>query len=214
MESFYPGYYKSAIRFAMPNRPTMRECLAVFTEYLNMLDRFSREDLKQIETYWEYFQIGKNKSLVSPGEVCHHIFFICKGAVKQVVEDQTGRYIIDFMTDGYFCTQLSSFLHERPAKDNLFCVKPTYGVRISLPNLRQLCHDVPAFAEFFRAMGEDELYRVIGRLTSFQATDARGRYDLLMRENSSVFNLFTMLDIANYLGIKPETLSRLRNEKG
>ena len=44
-----------------------------------------------------------------------------------------------------------------------------------------------------------------------QSLDANERFNLLMQQNSEVLNRFSMLDIANFLGIKPETLSRLRH---
>ena len=50
------------------------------------------------------------------------------------------------------------------------------------------------------------------RLTSFQSMDAKGRYELMLSQYPDVFEKFTMQDISNYMGIKAETLSRLKKE--
>ncbi|HPA35233.1 MAG TPA: hypothetical protein PLA16_02635 [Chitinophagales bacterium] len=51
------------------------------------------------------------------------------------------------------------------------------------------------------------------RISTFQSLDALGRYELLMKKKPSLFHRFSLQDISNYLGIKPETLSRLRSDK-
>jgi CRP-like cAMP-binding protein len=210
-----PGFpHQTNFVFSNPAKPTYPECLACFIDSLKHFSFLSAADLKGLDAYWEFFSLSKNKPFVLPGEHCPYIAFICKGAMKHFIDDANGRHYIDFKTDGYFCALIPCFLHEQKAKDGVISVKNTFGVKISLPNFKKLTSERPAFAELFRLLAEEETYRVVNRLISFQSTDARGRYELLLRQNSTVFNHFTMQDIANYLGIKPETMSRLRNEKG
>ena len=213
MSDFLYGGFIPEIKFNNPAKPTYKECLSCFTEYLKSVPFFSSNDWNNLEDYWEYFHLSKNNPIVLPGEICEHIVFICRGAVKHYTENISGKYIITFATEGYFCTAIPSFLNQAKAKDGLICVKSTFGLKISLPNYKKLSAEHPAFEQLFQKISEEELLRLVNRLTSFQSTDAKGRYDLLMQQNSSVFNHFTMLDISNYLGIKPETLSRLRSEK-
>lgn len=213
MKSLYAGIPLTNQKFNQPQRPNFRECIAVLTDHLRRFPGFSTADLEGLDRYWEYFQAAKNRSLADPGVICPYIYFICYGAVRQYADDEHGRHIIDLRTSGYFVSLFPSFMNQHAALGGLNTARGSFGLRLSLTGYRAMIHQRPAFVEFFRSMQEEETRRILGRLVSLQSLDARGRYELLKEENFTVFNHFTMLDIANYLGIKPETLSRLRNEK-
>lgn len=70
------------------------------------------------------------------------------------------------------------------------------------------------FAGFFQKLNNDLLYFFEQRLMALQSLDAKERYELTMKEDPHIFNRYSLQDIANFLGITPETLSRIRNGKG
>ena len=214
MVNILKGNYEPDVKFKNPSRPTYEESLVFFKAYLKKLPYMTPEDLENLDHYMEYFSMSKNHPIVLPGDICRYIVFICQGAVKHYTEDPKGKYIVSFSTKGYFCSALYSFLHEVESRDGLFCVENTIGLQISLPKFKQLKEKSPAFKRLFRDINYEGIVRMANRLKSFQTCDARGRYELLMEEHSSVFNHFSMQDISNYLGIKPESLSRLRRDKG
>jgi hypothetical protein len=206
---FYRDFTPSA-DFSKTNKPNYKECLEYFIQFLGNFSFFSMMDLQGLENYWEYSVLHKNDAIVLPGEVCNHIVFICKGAVKHFTGGLESPYIIEFATDCNFSSGLRSFKDQIKATDGFVCTKTTYGLKLSYIKYQQLIKDKPAFEKLFNLMSEKAMYTLVSRLASFQSMDAKGRYELMLSQHPDVFERFAMQDISNYLGIKAETLSRLK----
>lgn len=206
---FYRDFTPTA-SFLNPNKPSYKECLAYFVKFLQHFSFFSRDDLENLNEYWDYCIIKKNAPIVLPGEVCDQIVFICRGAVKHFTGTTDNQYIIEFATDCNFCAGLRSFVNQSNAQDGYICTKNTYGLSISYKKFQQLIKKRPVFGQMFNLLSEQAVSNIITRLSSFQSTDAKGRYELMLSQHPDVFNNFSMQDISNYLGIKAETLSRLK----
>lgn len=201
------------VKFFNPYKPTAKECFSYFIQYLAYFSFLTPNDLKDVEQYWEYYLLHKNQPLVLPGDVCEYIVFICKGAIKHYVLHNNNPVNIDFATDGHFCSGIRSFLNQSKAGDGFVCTQNTFCLRISYKKFKELIQEHPAFATLFEMLNEESTLRLMNRLASFQTMDAKGRYLLLKNENPDVFHRFTVQDISNYLGIKPETLCRLRKSE-
>jgi CRP-like cAMP-binding protein len=198
--------------FFNPYKPAYKECIDYFKNYLANYSYIDTSDVADLEKYWEYCTFKKNESLLLPGEVCNKIVFICKGYIKHFTDDKQGRHIINFHKHGEFCTTLPSFLNQAKALDGFISADMTYGLCLSFANFEALKINHPEFIILFHEISSSVNFSVMQRLNSFQTMDARGRYRQLITEHPEIFKHFTALDIANYLGIKPESLSRLKKE--
>ncbi len=201
------------VKFYNPYKPTAKECFSYFIQYLACFSFFAPNDLNDLEQYWEYCVLHKNQPLVLSGDVCEYIVFIYRGAIKHYVLHNNSPVNIDFATDGHFCSGVRSFLHQTKAGDGFVSTQNTFCLRISYKKFKELIQEHPAFATLFDMLNEEAMLRLMNRLASFQTMDAKGRYLLLKNEHPEVFNRFTVQDISNYLGIKPETLCRLRKSE-
>lgn len=138
------------------------------------------------------------------------IKFICKGSAKLFVDDDTGQHISAFYTEGDFINSISDFTQQLITKDVVTTIEPVYGMEITFENYLLLIQERPAFAMFFQLLLQEELEFFKHRVTEFQSLNAVGRYKLLLIGNPEAFNRFKVGDISNYLGIQPETMSRIR----
>ena len=200
------------IDFNFKNRPTHQESITYFTKFLENFSFFQKDDLIELEKYWSYCSYDRNKFIVTPGEVTEYLVFICKGAVRHFTEDKNGQHIINFTTDCNFILSLNSLKNQEKTIDGYVTSKDSHGLKISYKNYQQLIKTRPAFEQFFDLFAEKERLLLLNRLTSFQSADANERYLILLNEQPDVFDAFTMNDISNYLGINPETLSRLKKK--
>jgi CRP-like cAMP-binding protein len=139
--------------------------------------------------------------------------FICRGAAKYYMEDENGKYIISFLTEANHCAPIKSFYYHTKSDVGSVCTEDVYGIQISYEKFQQLIKERPAFDTLFNLLLQENMMFLKSRLKAFQSLDANERFNLLMKQSSEVLNRFSMLDIANYLGIKPETLSRLRRHE-
>jgi len=209
-------YYRSftpSVNFANTNKPSYKECVDYFVKFLSNFSFFNVSDLDDLDDYWEYYSVSKNKSIVLPNQPCESIIFICKGAVRHYTETNEGQYIIDFATDCNFTACLRSFTGNVKTNNGFVASQNTFGLKITRKNYELLIKKRPAFEQLINLFSEKAMVNVLNRLASFQSTDAKGRYELLLNEHPDVFESFTMNDISNYLGINPETLSRLKKKK-
>lgn len=193
-------------------KPTSVECYDYFKKYLIGFPYIKPEDLVQLDKYWDFVILKKDESIVLPGEVCQHIVFVNKGYVKHFTDDHSGRHVINFYTQGDFCAAIPSFLNEAPAVDGFTCTELTFGLKINLQKFKILLKERPVFKQLFNELYSHITSNILQRLNSFQKMDAKGRYNQLLISHPQIFNHFAAQDIANYLGIKPETLSRLKKE--
>jgi len=186
--------------------------MAYFKQFLSNFNFFSPEELSELENYWTYFSYPKNRIVVEPGKICSHISFICSGAVKHCAENKNEITIIEFISDCNFVAGFKSFIRQTPAQHRYICTKQTVGLQIAHEKRTQLKDEKPAFEKLFNLFTEKAILNIVDRLTSFQKQDARGRYELMLKQHPDVFLNFSMQDISNYLGIKAETLSRLKKD--
>lgn len=107
---------------------------------------------------------------------------------------------------------VSEVLGKTKAVDGFVCTKRTYGLKISYKNYHSLIRARPAFEQLLNLINDKANQNIRDRLTSFQSMDAKGRYELMLSQYPDVFEKFTMQDISNYMGIKAETLSRLKKK--
>lgn len=206
---FFPDYTPEP-SFAKPEKPTYHECISYYVDFLKHFSFFNQLDLNELDTYWDYCVLKKNTLFIEPNQKCDNMMFICKGAVKYYMEDEKGRYIMSFLTEANHCAPVKSFYHQTRSEIGAVCTEDVYGLQISYSKFQQLIKDRPAFEALFTLLIHENVMYLKNRLKTFQSLDAHERFILLMHERPEVLNRFSMLDIANYLGIKPETLSRLR----
>ncbi len=208
---YYPDYTPN-LKFIQTHKPTYAECIEYFKQFLSNFNFFSTDDLLGLEKYWTYFSYPKNMIVVNPGKICSHIFFICSGAVKHCAENKNDITIIEFITDCNFVAGLKSFIQQTPAQHRYTCTKQMVGLQITPEKWMLLKEEKPVFEKLFNLFTEKAILNIVDRLTSFQKLDAKGRYELMLKQHPDVFLNFSMQDISNYLGIKAETLSRLKKD--
>jgi CRP-like cAMP-binding protein len=208
---FYPELTPS-MKFATANKPTRRECIEYFTAFLSRFEQFSAVNLQELEPVLHYATWKRNETIFETGKSYEYMTFIVSGAVEFYTEDKNGKHIIGFLTDCNFCSPMKTFFDRLPSEEGVLCTEDTYGLQISLTDFISLIQR-PEFASFFQTLNGEVLQYFEQRLRAFQSLDAKDRYNALLKESPELFNRFPLQDIANFLGIKPETLSRIRKGK-
>lgn len=157
--------------------------------------------------------IVKNQFYLRPGQVNGEFIFIEHGALRVFRtapdgQDYTGWIAIAGQS---FC-DLSSFRHQRPTRLSVQALANTSLITLSHADMEHLYQYVPVWQAFGRKLWEDVSVNLIETIVSFQAESANVRYERLRRQRT-LLQAAPLKYIAEFLGITPHTLSRLRRRR-
>ncbi len=153
----------------------------------------------------------KKSILAEEGKVCKYIYFMVKGsAYSYILDTKAEKHAIQFALAGYWISDLYSFFTGRAGKYNIETLEPSEVLVLNKQNFERACDTIPVFNRFFRILIQNAYVSMQYRLARTNSEDAEFRY----REFSSLHPDFVQnipqYLIASYLGIKPQSLSRIR----
>lgn len=181
--------------------------------YFDNFVKLSDEEWKAFELCLTEETVLKKQLILSEGEVCDFTAFIVKGMFRFYRVIGGTDTITGFFFDGDFVTNYRSFLTGRPSDHFIEAMEDAVVHKINLHQLRSLYDKHQAIERLGRLIAE-KLYLIVAeRLDSFMFASPAERYQSLMERNSQLLQDVPQYMIASYLGVKPETLSRIRKRK-
>ncbi|HMQ75197.1 MAG TPA: Crp/Fnr family transcriptional regulator [Flavobacteriales bacterium] len=154
--------------------------------------------------------LAKGGVLLQDGEVCEHVWFIGRGLVRAYFLKDGEEITQQFFFEGSYTTDYESFLTRRPTQLHLEALEPTLLLALHREAMQRLYAADPGAERMGRRIAEEIFLSVSRRNRSFLLDSAEQRYLDLMRERPKVMQRVPQRHIASYLGVKPESLSRIR----
>ncbi|MBD2767065.1 Crp/Fnr family transcriptional regulator [Hymenobacter sp. BT664] len=201
--------------------PDPRSCrlhplrLAQLKHYVEQLVRPSPADYDLLLGRVQEQHYSRGTYMFEAGELCRHVFFITRGIARHFYRDGTTEGTTWFSLPGDVMTEPVTFLGLAPTPSvcSLIAATDVHAFQISRQHLTELYEYSPTWERFGRLVGEQYLLELSKRALSFQFKSARQRYDELLLTQPTLFKHVPLVQIASYLGMAPETLSRLRAER-
>lgn len=165
------------------------------------------------ETFYEISKLvtfKKKEFLVSEGKICKFIGIVESGIIKSFMQKEGIDYNNGFYLPNQFFSAYSSFSKQKAAVSNLQAMQETTVRIISFEQLNQLYDNSPLWYKFGKYIAEDFYYRKCNRETSLLQDSAIERYGAFIKTHPNIEQLIPQYEIASYLNIKPESLSRLK----
>jgi len=170
------------------------------------MDRFT----KMLKT--EY--LNKNDFFVKQGEYAKKIAFVNKGLLlAYTLNDKGNRRVAQIALDGYWTTDLFSFYSGKPS---LFTIQAQEDCELFVLNkssFNDVCSSILGIEKFFRLLAEEAYVYALNRIVNAYDKNALERYQALLQEQANINQRVKQKDIASYLGIEPQSLSRIINSK-
>ncbi len=157
----------------------------------------------------------KGQVLLRPGQTPPYAWFLGKGAARAyLLEEGKGEEVtLWFWLQGETMVALDSFCRQVPATFYLELLEESILYRLSFQEIEGMAARFPAFRRLERALVEKALFRITRHLLDRSRLPARARYEKLMQQAPQLFHRAPVKHIASYLGMFPDTLSRLRSAK-
>jgi CRP-like cAMP-binding protein len=158
-------------------------------------------------------KLRKKQYLLQEGDVSKYTAFVEKGMLRTFTVDEKGNEpILQFSMEGWWAADLYSFLTEEPSHYHIEAIEECELLLISKPSWDILLDKVPAFERYFRILIQNSLIATQRRLMSSMSETAEEKYTKLIDNFPGCLQRIPQHMIASYLGITPETLSRIRGQ--
>ncbi|GAB4012775.1 Crp/Fnr family transcriptional regulator [Spirosoma migulaei] len=158
-------------------------------------------------------QLMKGETLVQPGQLCRHIFFLQTGLIRSFYLKEGDERNVAFSVENSFLTDLKSLRNQEPSELTIQALEPSLVLKmakIDLINLYQQSHQIEALG---RKLVESFLEEQEEYASWFTLYSAKERYDLLIQKKPELIERLPLGQLASFLGIRRETLSRIRRLK-
>jgi CRP/FNR family transcriptional regulator, anaerobic regulatory protein len=155
--------------------------------------------------------VHKKTLVLKEGQLCRNISFVCNGALRAYHVDSEGKEsTIMFAVADWWITDMYCFINKLPAMLHIVAIEDSCILQLSKDDLDQLYISVPKFERFFRIIMQNAYIREQLRVIQNLSLPAAERYNLFLSKYPQVARLVTQKQIASYLGITPEFLSKIR----
>ena len=179
----------------------------------HLIDRLGKQpdNLDVVLAHFKPVHAKRNELLLTQGNVCRYCYFVAKGCIQVFVYDTAGNESTrDVVFENNWVTELNSFVQQVPAIENLRAIEPTDLLAISYEGFGQMMQTVPQFETVYRQIMELSYANSVFRINSFVAMDATERLQWLAEHRPKILARISNKIVASYLGISPETLSRVK----
>jgi CRP-like cAMP-binding protein len=155
----------------------------------------------------------KRKAFVTPlGEIEKYAYFILEGAVRYVKPIDDKEICVDLGFKGNFVSSFASCLAQTPSQVAIQAVTPVVAMRLNYEPVRDYIRGSSHEEHFHRRIAEQLYIRETKRTYSLISQTAEERYLNLIKNQPDVLTLISIKDLASYLGVHPDSLSRIRNK--
>lgn len=127
------------------------------------------------------------------------------------VDDKGNIHILQFASENNWVADIGSFHEKKPSKLNIDALEDTMVLQISYEDLTGMYDLAPKFNRIFRVMVENSYVALQRRMLQNISSSAEDRYLSFLQNYSHLVNRIPQTQIAAYLGITPEFVSRIRN---
>jgi len=173
----------------------------------------SDQEFEMIQAAFKPKKLRKRQYLLQKGDVCKYLSFVCKGAMRQYsVDDKGVEHIVRFGIERWWMADYESFTTNTPCNYDIDAIEDTELLQISSEHLDELKSKVPAVDAMISKMNQRSYVSHQKRIHSSISQTAEERFTDLMNTYPEFLQRFPQNMIASYLGISPETLSRIRKQ--
>lgn len=168
------------------------------------------DEFDWIASYFSSQTIPKGAYVFQAGDTVPYTYFVVLGLLKLVHSDASGKeHILSFAMEDWWETDYYAFYQEGRATMSLRCLEDTEVLRLSLEGYHGLCTSFPRMEHFFLQKATAGHIASQQRILSLLGSSAEARYTMLLKRYPSLMQRVSKSQMAAYLGVSRETLSRL-----
>lgn len=178
-------------------------------EHIEKVVPLSDEEFAFVSKHFMVKKFKKHQFIIQKGDQVKYSYFVVSGLLKLVHTDDSGKeHIISFAMEDWWESDYYAFYTQTEATLSLECLEDTEVLGLSFENYRKLCDGLQKMERFFLEKSSFGFLGAQRRILSLITSNAKERYEQLLKRYPSLFQRVPKSLIAAYLGVSRETLSR------
>ena len=185
-----------------------------FRAYISQHAVLNEAEFQLLESFARPKKLRKRQYLLQEGDICRYNCFITNGLLRMYSVDEKGdEHIIRFAAENWWISDRESLLTGNPSKFNIDAIEDTEVLLFEKSSMDLMMNDVPKFGKMVNHMLDKSFITYQNRVNEAISNTAEKKYFNFVQRYPEFSLRVPQAMIASYLGIKPETLSRLRSKR-
>jgi len=167
-------------------------------------------NLDLLKSYGKFSEVNEETILLRGGDKADNAYFIMTGGIRLFFYTDNGEVTLEFFFENSFVSSFSSFSNGKESTFWLETIEDSSLLILPKDKIQQIYKQFPELLNLYTKGLEKRLADYIQRLQTLLSLDAKKRYEELVSNRPEVVLRVKQKYIASYIGVKPESLSRIR----
>lgn len=163
-----------------------------------------------IASLWKEKTYKKGEFFLAEGQACRHVGFLVKGLMRYYINHDGEEKTYAFARENNFVCNYESFIPQTPSVKIIQALEDCEILQISYDDLQQFYKSIRQAERFGRLVIEQVFIQTLHDLSSFYTDTPEYRYERFLTEHPDLQQRISQYHIASYVGVKPQSLSRIR----
>lgn len=186
--------------------------IAPLVKYISNIVDLTDNDIKLLAHYFKPDNFSKGSILEREGKISEKLYFVTNGFIRSFFYKDGIEVTTQIVGGNKFITSFNSFTSGITSKENIQCISNCEAFFITKSDYEILTSESVFWSVFCRQLYENVIVHNQQRTIDFIALSAEKRYLKLLNEQPEIIQNVPIQFIASYIGIKPESLSRIRKK--
>lgn len=170
----------------------------------------SEDTVEYLVGEMELVSFQKKEMILREGEKDHYIYFIESGIVRSFVRREDKTVTLWIVGEGGTPLSTPSLTHPDVSRTGIEALTECYAWRVARRRLGELCEESLVMANFARRLCEEFIAATVDFFADYYGRDRKEQYKLLLKQCPDLFRRLPLNEIASYLSVTPQSLSRIR----
>lgn len=190
--------------FVEKDNKAMKNLIEAIKKYILL----TTKEEQTISDLFTEISVAKGIHILQAGTICKHLYFVKEGLFRQYIDEQT----IHFSCENSFMCDLVSLSTQTPSLKSFEALEDSVLYRIPYADLHNLCQKVQYGERFNRLLVEEAFHKTILYIYDLHKQTPTQRYKTFLQQFKGLNQRIPQYYIASYLGITPQSLSRIRRK--